>query len=127
MSARDDAGGGRSQELPTDDGPGGASSADRDHIGDQRDQRSGPATTVPRPTTWPLRPVTSVPRGHAAGDELLNEVVETIRLHLRSYDLIVRYGATSSCAGLPPGPTSLDPAVGAGAAGWWQERWGQGR
>jgi diguanylate cyclase (GGDEF)-like protein len=31
-------------------------------------------------------------RGHAAGDELLQFVVEAIRDHLRSYDLIVRLG-----------------------------------
>jgi diguanylate cyclase (GGDEF)-like protein len=31
-------------------------------------------------------------RGHAAGDRLLGRVVETIRSHLRAYDLIVRYG-----------------------------------
>jgi diguanylate cyclase (GGDEF)-like protein len=30
--------------------------------------------------------------GHAAGDLLLREVAETIRAHLRSYDLIVRVG-----------------------------------
>jgi diguanylate cyclase (GGDEF)-like protein len=30
--------------------------------------------------------------GHAAGDLLLRRVVDTIRAHLRSYDLIVRFG-----------------------------------
>ena len=30
--------------------------------------------------------------GHSAGDQLLREIVETIRAHLRSYDLIVRFG-----------------------------------
>lgn len=30
--------------------------------------------------------------GHVAGDRLLREVVESIRAHLRSYDLIVRFG-----------------------------------
>jgi diguanylate cyclase (GGDEF)-like protein len=30
--------------------------------------------------------------GHAAGDLLLRRVVETLRMHLRSYDLIVRFG-----------------------------------
>jgi diguanylate cyclase (GGDEF)-like protein len=30
--------------------------------------------------------------GHAAGDLLLRRVVDTIRTHLRSYDLIVRFG-----------------------------------
>jgi diguanylate cyclase (GGDEF)-like protein len=30
--------------------------------------------------------------GHAAGDLLLRRVVETLRTHLRSYDLIVRFG-----------------------------------
>jgi diguanylate cyclase (GGDEF)-like protein len=31
-------------------------------------------------------------QGHAAGDHLLGRVVDTIRSHLRGYDLIVRYG-----------------------------------
>lgn len=30
--------------------------------------------------------------GHAAGDQLLRETAYSIRAHLRSYDLIVRYG-----------------------------------
>ena len=30
--------------------------------------------------------------GHAAGDQLLRRIVETIREHLRPYDLIVRFG-----------------------------------
>jgi diguanylate cyclase (GGDEF)-like protein len=30
--------------------------------------------------------------GHAAGDQLLRRVVETMRAHLRDYDLIVRFG-----------------------------------
>jgi diguanylate cyclase (GGDEF)-like protein len=30
--------------------------------------------------------------GHAAGDQLLCRVVDTMRSHLRSYDLVVRYG-----------------------------------
>jgi diguanylate cyclase (GGDEF)-like protein len=30
--------------------------------------------------------------GHAAGDQLLRRVVTTMRAHLRSYDLIIRYG-----------------------------------
>jgi diguanylate cyclase (GGDEF)-like protein len=31
-------------------------------------------------------------QGHAAGDRLLGHIVNTIRSHLRGYDLIVRYG-----------------------------------
>jgi diguanylate cyclase (GGDEF)-like protein len=31
-------------------------------------------------------------QGHAVGDHLLGRVVDTIRSHLRGYDLIVRYG-----------------------------------
>ncbi|MCA1699187.1 MAG: GGDEF domain-containing protein [Actinobacteria bacterium] len=30
--------------------------------------------------------------GHAAGDQLLRETANAIRAHLRSYDLIIRYG-----------------------------------
>ena len=30
--------------------------------------------------------------GHAAGDQLLRETVDSIRAHLRSYDLIIRFG-----------------------------------
>jgi diguanylate cyclase (GGDEF)-like protein len=30
--------------------------------------------------------------GHAAGDRLLRKIVEAVRSHLRSYDLIVRFG-----------------------------------
>jgi len=30
--------------------------------------------------------------GHAAGDQLLSETAHSIRAHLRSYDLIIRYG-----------------------------------
>lgn len=30
--------------------------------------------------------------GHAAGDRLLRETAETIRAHLRSYDLVIRFG-----------------------------------
>jgi diguanylate cyclase (GGDEF)-like protein len=36
--------------------------------------------------------VTNDTQGHAAGDRLLGHVVDTIRSHLRGYDLIVRYG-----------------------------------
>jgi len=30
--------------------------------------------------------------GHAAGDQLLSETAHSIRAHLRSYDLTIRYG-----------------------------------
>ena len=30
--------------------------------------------------------------GHAAGDQLLRDTADTIRAHLRSYDLIIRFG-----------------------------------
>jgi diguanylate cyclase (GGDEF)-like protein len=37
--------------------------------------------------------------GHAAGDRLLRRVVDTMRAHLRDYDLIVRYGGDEFLCG----------------------------
>ena len=39
--------------------------------------------------------------GHAAGDRLLRGAVTAIRRHLRSYDLIVRFGGDEFLCGLP--------------------------
>ncbi|MGO9902484.1 MAG: diguanylate cyclase [Solirubrobacteraceae bacterium] len=39
-------------------------------------------------------------RGHSAGDQLLRATVESIRAHLRSYDLIVRFGGDEFLCGL---------------------------
>lgn len=47
--------------------------------------------------------------GHAAGDELLRHVIDTIRAHVRPYDLIVRYGVTSSSADSPNSPLLKQP------------------
>jgi diguanylate cyclase (GGDEF)-like protein len=38
--------------------------------------------------------------GHAAGDHLLRRVVDTLRTHLRSYDLTVRFGGDEFVCGL---------------------------
>lgn len=40
-------------------------------------------------------------RGHAAGDQLLRQVVDAMRTTLRSYDLIVRYGGDEFLCSLP--------------------------
>jgi diguanylate cyclase (GGDEF)-like protein len=39
-------------------------------------------------------------RGHSAGDQLLHATVESIRAHLRPYDLIVRFGGDEFLCGL---------------------------
>ena len=38
--------------------------------------------------------------GHAGGDQLLRQIVDTIRIHLRSYDLVVRFGGDEFVCGL---------------------------
>ena len=38
--------------------------------------------------------------GHAAGDQLLRETSESIRAHIRSYDLIIRFGGDEFVCGL---------------------------
>jgi diguanylate cyclase (GGDEF)-like protein len=40
-------------------------------------------------------------RGHAAGDRLLRDTADSIRAHLRSYDLIIRFGGDEFLCALP--------------------------
>jgi len=40
-------------------------------------------------------------RGHPAGDELLHQVVETVKAHVRPYDVIVRYGGDEFLCAMP--------------------------
>lgn len=49
-------------------------------------------------------------RGHAAGDRVLLEVSRTLEAHLRSYDLIIRYGGDEFVCALA-GVTVTDAAV----------------
>lgn len=44
--------------------------------------------------------VTNDMRGHAAGDEVLRQVVAAVRKALREYDLILRYGGDESIRGM---------------------------
>jgi len=47
--------------------------------------------------------------GHAAGDQLLRGTVDALRAHLRSYDLIIRFGGDEFLCGLLD--VSMDEAV----------------
>jgi len=39
-------------------------------------------------------------RGHAAGDKLLRDVANAVRAHVRSYDLLIRFGGDEFVCGL---------------------------
>jgi diguanylate cyclase (GGDEF)-like protein len=56
-----------------------------------RARRMGESTTIMFVDVDYLKQVNDN-RGHAAGDELLRELVAEIKKNLRSYDLVVRYG-----------------------------------
>jgi diguanylate cyclase (GGDEF)-like protein len=40
-------------------------------------------------------------RGHAAGDQMLLQVVQALRSRLRSFDLVIRYGGDEFVCALP--------------------------
>ena len=44
--------------------------------------------------------ITNDEKGHAGGDQLLRQIVDTLRIHLRSYDLVVRFGGDEFVCGL---------------------------
>ena len=65
----------------------------------------------------------NAPQGHAAGDRMLRQVVQTLRARLRSYDLILRYGGDEFICALP----GMAPQDASSRIAWSTRPWRRSR